>query len=237
MHTSGSLRNLNAAFSASLRRGGKAYDLLAALPLIVWYVLSAADLLSVTHGLLQQWLAHPDVTTCLALLAKGASLLFALVIIGLLLLRKPPSNSARGLAPRVASLLGTYLIVAIVLLPGVEISAAGLALSSALILGGMAFALFSILWLGRSFSLMAEARELVVTGPYSRIRHPLYVGEELAALGAALQHLSPLGMLLLILQVCCQLYRMKCEEAVLEEAFPSYATYKVRTARLIPGIY
>jgi protein-S-isoprenylcysteine O-methyltransferase Ste14 len=30
---------------------------------------------------------------------------------------------------------------------------------------------------------------------------------------------------------------MKNEEAILEKAFPEYQAYKLKTARLIPGIY
>ena len=101
----------------------------------------------------------------------------------------------------------------------------------------MAFASYAIAFLGRSFSLMPEARELVTGGPYSRLRHPLYVGEELAVIGAAVQFISPLALVLLALQICCQLYRMHCEESVLEKTFPAYGAYRARTARLIPGIY
>ena len=84
---------------------------------------------------------------------------------------------------------------------------------------------------------MAEARELVTGGPYARVRHPLYVGEGVAIIGATLQFISPLALALLALQICCQLYRMRCEEAVLEGAFPAYAEYRSRTARLLPGVY
>jgi protein-S-isoprenylcysteine O-methyltransferase Ste14 len=137
----------------------------------------------------------------------------------------------------VAALLGTYLGVGIVLLPPRDVAPAWLVVSDLMIVGGMAFASYAIAFLGRSFSLMPEARALVTGGPYSHIRHPLYVGEELAVMGAAIQYISPLALVLLALQICCQLYRMHCEETVLEETFPAYGEYRAVTARLIPGIY
>jgi protein-S-isoprenylcysteine O-methyltransferase Ste14 len=237
MHIETVLRQARVLPARLFRKGSKAYDLLAALPLIVWYVLSASDNVRVLREKISRMVVQPDFALGLAIVSKLAILLFAVAVIGFLVMRRPPTNGAKGLGPRVASLLGTYLIIAIMLTPAPPISEAWLAGSTFLIFAGMTFALYAILWLGRSFSLMAEARELIVTGPYARVRHPLYVGEELAALGVAFQHLSPLGISLLALQICCQLYRMKCEETVLEDAFPTYAAYRTRTARLIPGLY
>ena len=109
--------------------------------------------------------------------------------------------------------------------------------STALILGGMTFAIYGLLWLGRSISIMSEARKLVIGGPYAIVRHPLYLGEQLAVIGVALQYMSPVALALLALQFSFQIYRMGFEEQVLSDTFPEYADYKARTARLIPGIY
>ena len=91
--------------------------------------------------------------------------------------------------------------------------------------------------LGRSFSLMAEARRLVTTGPYSIVRHPLYLFEEIASLGILLQFFSVYTALIFVLHILIQLQRMKNEETVLEKAFPEYQLYKARTARVIPKLY
>jgi protein-S-isoprenylcysteine O-methyltransferase Ste14 len=101
----------------------------------------------------------------------------------------------------------------------------------------MSFAVYSLLWLGRSFSLMPEARRLVTGGPYSLLRHPLYVGEELPLIGFVMLSLSGLTFALLLLQICCQFFRMQYEEEVLFAAFPEYAEYKMRTFRILPGLY
>src|SRR5213078_4335278 len=90
-----------------------------------------------------------------------------------------------------------------------------------------------LLRLGRSFSVMAEARGLVTGGIYRHIRHPLYLAEEIAAVGCAIQFFSLWALLLLCMQLGFQLRRMTNEERVLERRFPEYARYRQTTARLI----
>ena len=47
-----------------------------------------------------------------------------------------------------------------------------------------------IFHLGRSFSIVPQARTLVRTGPYKFVRNPLYLAEEVALLGTLLQFYS-----------------------------------------------
>jgi protein-S-isoprenylcysteine O-methyltransferase Ste14 len=219
------------------QRGSKAYDLLVASPLILWFSIGSVGCFAYLHDRLGVLLVHPSATVCLQIFAKIAVLLFALLAVGMLFLRRAPKSGAQGLGSRIASLLGTYLSVGIVLLPPAPLPPLLLAVSAILVLAGGAFSCYAILYLGRSFSLMAEARELVTGGPYAFIRHPLYVGEGVSIIGATMQFMSPIAVALLVLQICCQLYRMHCEEAVLTGSFPDYAEYTSRTARVIPGVY
>jgi protein-S-isoprenylcysteine O-methyltransferase Ste14 len=69
------------------------------------------------------------------------------------------------------------------------------------------------------------------------VRHPLYLAEELAIIGLAMQFFSWATALVLAVQIAFQLRRMHNEEAVLAESFPEYAAYRQRTARLLPGVY
>ncbi len=84
---------------------------------------------------------------------------------------------------------------------------------------------------------MPEARRLVTNGPYSVIRHPVYLGEAAALAGVTSQYLSPWALFLLALQFVFQLERMKNKERVPPCAFPEYRDYAARTARLLPGLY
>jgi protein-S-isoprenylcysteine O-methyltransferase Ste14 len=90
--------------------------------------------------------------------------------------------------------------------------------------------------LGKSFSIMPEARNLVTGGPYAYARHPLYAVEMVTLLGTAIQFAQPWATLLAAGVVALQVTRSLFEEQVLAEAYPEYETYRRRTKRFIPGI-
>jgi protein-S-isoprenylcysteine O-methyltransferase Ste14 len=149
--------------------------------------------------------------------------------------RPPALKKAKGVQPRIAALLGTWLVGIVILLPlranlpgAVSLAAAGF---GAL---GDALALIIVVHLGRSFSIMAEARGFVAHGPYRLVRHPLYVAEELGLLNAVLLHWSPWAALVFAIQILCQLQRIRNEERVLSATFPAYARYRARVPMLVP---
>jgi protein-S-isoprenylcysteine O-methyltransferase Ste14 len=164
---------------------------------------------------------------------------FFLMIAWLTMVRPRPLAQASGWLPRAAALLGTWLFVAGTLfLPHRnDLSATMLLLSAALILLGDILAVLILRRLGKSFSIMAEARKLVTCGPYSVVRHPLYAAEQLAILGALIQFASVEAAALVAVQFSFQLIRMRNEEAVLMRTFPEYADYMLSTPRLIPKIW
>ena len=96
---------------------------------------------------------------------------------------------------------------------------------------------YTVLSLGRSFSLIPQARRLVTSGPYAIVRHPLYLVEEAAVAGVLLQYAWFAALPFLVLHVTVQIRRMQLEEKVLQKAFPEYATYARHTPRLIPGVW
>jgi hypothetical protein len=51
---------------------------------------------------------------------------------------------------------------------------------------GLAYSVWGLAYLRRSFSIIPEARRLVTGGPYSLSRHPVYLGEIVAAIGVNL---------------------------------------------------
>jgi protein-S-isoprenylcysteine O-methyltransferase Ste14 len=216
----------------------KLYDLLAAMPLVAWYgFLVTLQLPALAHQIASLDPATADAQVLAGLASKLATQVFFVALALLLALRRKPLAKACGFYPRFAAVAGTFLSVAIVQLPARELSVPLHVASTLLILCGTVFALYAALELGRSLSMMAEARRLVTNGPYGLIRHPLYLGEAVALAGVTLQYLSPEALVLLVLQCAFQLERMKNEEIVLSRAFPDYQNYAARTARLLPGLY
>lgn len=116
-------------------------------------------------------------------------------------------------------------------------NASVLFVANLLVLAGLAWSVWSMRVLGRSFSILAQARELRREGPYRVVRHPLYLGELTAALGLVVGGFSLAAIAVWGLLLSLQAYRAHCEEAVLSSAFPEYAEYRLATARLVPGLY
>jgi protein-S-isoprenylcysteine O-methyltransferase Ste14 len=216
----------------------KVYDLLAALPLIIWYGFCvSARLPALVQKIAVTDFAAIDLRTISDLISKITTLIFFSSLITLLIFRDKPQAKAEGLMPRAAAIAGMYLIVGIVVLPPVELSNQLYFTSTLLVVIGTIFALYSALNLGQSISMMSEARRLVVGGPYAMIRHPLYLGEATVLVGLTLQFFSLSAVLILMLQCACQVIRMNNEEQVLLRTFPQYRNYMSQTARLIPYIY
>lgn len=192
--------------------------------------LRAAGLLHVDAGI--------GLDAGLQLLAFGLFIAFYVLMIGLSAIRLMASHSAAGVQPRVSAILGTYLALGLGAFPRhADLAWAWHLASFALILCGMAIVLTALPRLGRSFSLMAEARALVTEGPYRIVRHPLYLGEEIVLLGAFIPVASVPAALLLLAQIGFQVLRIRNEEAVLARAFPDYTPYARPRARLIPGLW
>jgi protein-S-isoprenylcysteine O-methyltransferase Ste14 len=219
-------------------RQPKVHDLLAASPLIIWSAVC----------LVWQWgdfvsdiskfsLSGIEPLAAVDFLSRLTRFLFAALLIALLLVRRTPIKRQQSITRRAVAFFGCYVGIAAQIFP-VSTTVPWIAVASAcLVIFGMSFSTYSLWWLGRSFSIMPESRKLVTTGPYSIIRHPLYVGEQVAVLGIALQARSTWVLAVLVLQFCCQYYRLIYEEEILTNTFPEYEAYAKDTARLIPWLY
>jgi len=159
------------------------------------------------------------------------SLLFAILILAFLL-RSPPRDRSRGVGEILIPLAASLLPFALLLSPPVSRVLA----ERRLLLGifwCMTAATTLTIWgmwtLRHAFSITVEARALVTGGPYRFVRHPIYLGEILAAAGVTVLRFSPVNCILLALFVCLQLLRAHWEEAKLTRNFPEYSTFATRS--------
>jgi protein-S-isoprenylcysteine O-methyltransferase Ste14 len=219
-------------------RETKTYDLLTALPLVLWYgdafrhqlPLLANGIRLFTSGLV-------DLPVALQFLAVIGSAAFNLALVVALLVRNKPVARSKGILPRLTAVAGTFLSVAILRLPAVAPAPSVQMLAAVLIFGGgIASAL--VLWrLGTAFAIMPEARQLVTSGPYALARHPLYATEAFVLLGTVLQFQQPWAALLGAATLVLIYLRTVFEERVLMNEYPQYAAYRARTARFVPGVF
>jgi protein-S-isoprenylcysteine O-methyltransferase Ste14 len=216
----------------------RAYDLFLRLPLLGWSILCATlQMAGLARYVREADVAMPFAVYTVNMAMRLSTIAFLLLLGASVALRARPTGKARGLHPRLAAFVGAFLVYAIPFFPRRELSVSAEMVSTLLVLFGSAAAVIALVSLGRSFSMMAEARRLVTSGPYRFVRHPLYLAEELAILGISMQFFSLTTALILAVQIAFQLRRMQYEEAVLVESFPDYVAYQQRTARLLPGIY
>ena len=94
--------------------------------------------------------------------------------------------------------------------------------------------------LGSNLTPMPHPRpeaQLVETGIYGRIRHPLYAAVVLSALGWAIATASAAALVAAAVLAVWLDTKARREEAWLIEQFPGYAAYRTRTRRFVPGVY
>lgn len=133
-----------------------------------------------------------------------------------------------------ASFFGSFSVIFAALLPGVP-ARTSLLLPAALVsIAGLAYTVWALSYLRRSFSILPEARRLVTGGPYGLSRHPLYLGEAVAAIGILVPTIGWPGLALLAFFLLSQYLRIRAEERVLERQFPDYANYRARVPRYLP---
>ena len=86
------------------------------------------------------------------------------------------------------------------------------------------------LQLGASFSVRAQARKLVTSGIYAKIRNPIYVFSWMFLLGLVIVSGMWVLLIALLVLIPVQIARARKEQKVLEEAFgDEYVRYKAGT--------
>jgi protein-S-isoprenylcysteine O-methyltransferase Ste14 len=131
---------------------------------------------------------------------------------------------------------GTFSALAAPFLPGGGRREGLVLVADILATVGLAYSVWGLAYLRRSFSIVPEARRLVMGGPYSLSRHPVYLGEIAAAIGINLATAGWPGALAVLYFIGCELLRIRWEERVLERAFPDdYPTYALRVPRYFPN--
>jgi protein-S-isoprenylcysteine O-methyltransferase Ste14 len=108
-----------------------------------------------------------------------------------------------------------------------------------LFVAGLAVAVWARLHLGRNWGMPMTTKdepELVTSGPYRLVRHPIYSGILLGLLGTALAT-NLYWLIIAGVMGAYFLYSAKVEERLMTAAFPSvYPSYRARTKMLIPFV-
>jgi protein-S-isoprenylcysteine O-methyltransferase Ste14 len=152
----------------------------------------------------------------------------AAIIIGVLVLLWLRRRGAGGFAARTSRSLWLHH-------PGVAAQWTGVLLC----LAGFSLAFWARAHLGRNWGMpmsLRQGHELVTSGPYAYVRHPIYSGIMLAMIGSAVA-LGVLWLALFALYFAYFLFSARTEEKMMLAQFPdAYPAYRRRTKMLIPRV-
>ena len=105
---------------------------------------------------------------------------------------------------------------------------------------GMAFAVWARVHIGKNWGMpmsIREEPELVTSGPYQLVRHPIYTGIMAALLGTALV-VSKIWLLIIVVSFPYFIYSAIKEEKLMTRQFPEqYPEYKKRSKMLVPFLF
>ena len=105
---------------------------------------------------------------------------------------------------------------------------------------GLGFAVWARVHIGRNWGTPMSRKdepELVTSGPYRLVRHPIYSGILIAGIGTAVA-LSWLWLIVVVLAGVYFVYSATVEERYLTEQFPdAYPAYRSSSKLLVPFIF
>ncbi len=106
---------------------------------------------------------------------------------------------------------------------------------------GIAFTVWARVTLGRNWSstiTLKQNHELIQTGPYDWVRHPIYTGVLMMVVGTAIAVGEWRALLAAALVLGSLLIKLRIEEKWMTDYFgPGYAAYSKRVAMLIPWLW
>ena len=114
------------------------------------------------------------------------------------------------------------------------------ALGVIMVAAGLGFAVWARWHLGANWSGTVTVKvrhELIRTGPYRYVRHPIYTGLLLAIAGTAVTLGEWRDAIAFGLALLAFIVKSRIEEHWMGETFAEYATYRRRTAALLPFVY
>ncbi len=217
-----------------------------AIPSSLFFIMVAAQA-SRFQGALAAAVHGPSPTEGFKAANAALTVVYFALLSALYVVRLPPRRSDRHPVIVAASFAGSFIVMcvpfltSVTFLPSVPFLPAGQSRDALLLptvlLGsvGIAYSVWSLLYLRRSFSILPQARRLVTGGPYGLSRNPLYLGEVVGSWALYMPTMSWPVAFVLVLNIALLMVRIRAEERVLASTFgDEYSGYCRRVPRLLP---
>ena len=111
---------------------------------------------------------------------------------------------------------------------------------AAVTIAGLLFAVWAREHLGKNWSrsvTVKQDHELITSGPYALVRHPIYTGILTGFLGSAIAEGQVRSLIAFVLVSAVLWFKLRLEERWMQETFgDSYAAYSRRVAALVPYV-
>jgi len=154
-------------------------------------------------------------------------------------------TSSTAILARIALSIGIFLLVArrgsllpFSALPPTPLRSVG---GDVVCVLGLLLALWARITLGRNWSASVtfkKGHELIRTGPYARVRHPIYSAVLLMIIGTTIFFGRIEGIILVAVAIAGFWMKLRAEERLMTTHFPTeYPTYKAQTKALIPFVF
>jgi protein-S-isoprenylcysteine O-methyltransferase Ste14 len=146
----------------------------------------------------------------------------------------------RGVPLRILAAIAVIALFHVVRPGGLDVHSTALAAAgTVIVLCGLGFAVWARIHLGRNWGMpmsRKEEPELVTSGPYRLVRHPIYTGILTAAVGTALA-VNLLTLAVAAIVAAFFWYSASVEERNMTATFPAaYPAYRAQTKMLIPFV-
>lgn len=157
------------------------------------------------------------------------------VIMGAFSLVRLPPKTAMVTVPAIAASAGMLVIPC--LMRPVSPSTGWLMVAGIVLeMVGVALSQIARIYMGRSFGILPANRGLVSKGPFSSVRHPIYLGWLILTIGFAFSYPTARNVLLIIASIPFLVWRIEMEEGLLARE-PAYRAYQQKVRfRLWPGV-
>jgi protein-S-isoprenylcysteine O-methyltransferase Ste14 len=164
------------------------------------------------------------------------------------------TKTTQRIEPAASSLvraLAILIVVALLAIPGIplpwlyrQLWPSGLwsfCIGAVITIAGLLFAVWARKHLASNWSsavTIKQGHELITTGPYALVRHPIYTGILTGFLGTAIALCQVRGVIGFVLLFVVFWAKLRTEEAWMRSQFgETYVTYAHQTAALVPYLF